>query len=140
MKRISGFASFRVRPDGAWRRGVLAAALEAGFKVRTIEAARKRIGVESIERGCGEHLASLQLRAIRQPVDHQEPLSLGGGSFRSSECPRRESNTRTRFRRALLYPLSYGGRAWTAYRRSSADRGHFWTKPCKWAIRERAAV
>jgi hypothetical protein len=26
-----------------------------------------------------------------------------------TKCPRRESNTRTRFRRALLYPLSYGG-------------------------------
>jgi hypothetical protein len=24
-------------------------------------------------------------------------------------CPRQESNLRTRFRRALLYPLSYGG-------------------------------
>jgi hypothetical protein len=30
-------------------------------------------------------------------------------------CPRRESNTRTRFRRALLYPLSYGGSE-TGYR------------------------
>jgi hypothetical protein len=25
------------------------------------------------------------------------------------KCPRPESNRRTRFRRALLYPLSYGG-------------------------------
>ena len=24
-------------------------------------------------------------------------------------CPRRESNSRTRFRKPLLYPLSYGG-------------------------------
>src|SRR4051812_3002991 len=27
----------------------------------------------------------------------------------TAECPRQESNLRTRFRRALLYPLSYGG-------------------------------
>ena len=26
------------------------------------------------------------------------------------ECPRQESNLRTRFRKPLLYPLSYGGR------------------------------
>jgi hypothetical protein len=25
------------------------------------------------------------------------------------ECPRQESNLRTRFRKPLLYPLSYGG-------------------------------
>jgi hypothetical protein len=25
------------------------------------------------------------------------------------ECPRHESNMRTRFRKPLLYPLSYGG-------------------------------
>jgi hypothetical protein len=28
-----------------------------------------------------------------------------------SECPRHESNMRTRFRKPLLYPLSYGGAA-----------------------------
>jgi hypothetical protein len=27
------------------------------------------------------------------------------------ECPRQESNLRTRFRKPLLYPLSYGGLA-----------------------------
>jgi hypothetical protein len=28
---------------------------------------------------------------------------------RVGECPRQESNLRTRFRKPLLYPLSYGG-------------------------------
>ena len=32
-----------------------------------------------------------------------------------SECPRQESNLRTRFRKPLLYPLSYGGAGCEAY-------------------------
>ena len=31
---------------------------------------------------------------------------------RLTECPRQESNLCTRFRKPLLYPLSYGGRTW----------------------------
>jgi hypothetical protein len=30
-------------------------------------------------------------------------------SFEPRECPRPELNQRTRFRKPLLYPLSYGG-------------------------------
>ena len=33
-----------------------------------------------------------------------------GRACRTSTCPRQESNLRTRFRKPLLYPLSYGGR------------------------------
>jgi hypothetical protein len=44
----------------------------------------------------------------------QGATALGGGRVRrvSSQrrCPRQESNLRTRFRKPLLYPLSYGGR------------------------------
>src|SRR4030095_2432705 len=53
-------------------------------------------------------------------ADHQahqtnnpEPQIVGSGSFlcleRSHQCPRQDSNLRTRLRRPLLYPLSYGG-------------------------------
>jgi hypothetical protein len=31
-------------------------------------------------------------------------------TFHISRCPRRDSNPRTRLRRPVLYPLSYGGR------------------------------
>ncbi len=34
-----------------------------------------------------------------------------GGPFPSVVCPRQDSNLRSRLRRAVLYPLSYGGRA-----------------------------
>jgi hypothetical protein len=33
----------------------------------------------------------------------------GVAGWRRSRCPRQESNLRTRFRKPLLYPLSYGG-------------------------------
>ena len=36
--------------------------------------------------------------------------------------PRRDSNSRSRLRRAVLYPLSYGGRHWQAAARSRAER------------------
>ena len=39
---------------------------------------------------------------VREPCVH-------GGSDYSERCPRHESNMRTRFRKPLLYPLSYGG-------------------------------
>jgi hypothetical protein len=41
---------------------------------------------------------------------------------RAGQCPRPESNQRTRFRKPLLYPLSYGG-AGSAYRRRRRRKG-----------------
>jgi hypothetical protein len=38
-------------------------------------------------------------------------LCWSGITLYQGECPRHESNMRTRFRKPLLYPLSYGG-AW----------------------------
>ena len=41
-----------------------------------------------------------------------------------NECPRQESNLRTRFRKPMLYPLSYEGRA-CAYCCAGSQRNHF---------------
>jgi hypothetical protein len=37
------------------------------------------------------------------------PFADLGHALRCRRCPRHESNMRTRFRKPLLYPLSYGG-------------------------------
>src|SRR2546423_2550670 len=47
-------------------------------------------------------MPSINVRTGEKPAD-------GPVSTRSAECPRQESNLRTRFRKPLLYPLSYGG-------------------------------
>src|SRR5205807_4107662 len=47
-------------------------------------------------------VASADSRLARRPASHPAP---------EPECPRPESNQRTRFRKPLLYPLSYGGAA-----------------------------
>ncbi len=39
----------------------------------------------------------------------------------NSACPRAESNCRTRFRKPMLYPLSYGGERLESYRRASVS-------------------
>src|SRR6266550_8074795 len=50
-----------------------------------------------------------------EPADALRRTSFSSAAFRVSEaggtarCPRPESNQRTRFRKPLLYPLSYGG-------------------------------
>jgi hypothetical protein len=41
----------------------------------------------------------------------------------SEGCPREESNLRTRFRKPLLYPLSYEGKGKLAHTRIVAGRG-----------------
>jgi hypothetical protein len=38
-------------------------------------------------------------------------LVLAGEIYTNELCPRQDSNLRTRLRRAVLYPLSYGGSA-----------------------------
>src|SRR5262245_33886449 len=44
------------------------------------------------------------------------------------ECPRQESNLRTRFRKPLLYPLSYGGRRQKSKQNQASSR-HMWASP-----------
>ena len=39
-----------------------------------------------------------------------------------SKCPRQDSNLRTRLRRAVLYPLSYGGSVWWGDQKLPAAR------------------
>ena len=39
----------------------------------------------------------------------EEPAGAHGRIHERAQCPRHESNMRTRFRKPLLYPLSYGG-------------------------------
>jgi hypothetical protein len=45
----------------------------------------------------------------------QEFLQTGHFLRAMERCPRQESNLRTRFRKPLLYPLSYGGVSWLQY-------------------------
>ena len=44
-----------------------------------------------------------------QPPPFGEEVATSPTFRINSECPRQESNLRTRFRKPLLYPLSYGG-------------------------------
>jgi hypothetical protein len=48
-------------------------------------------------------------------------------------CPRHESNMRTRFRKPLLYPLSYGGVSWLQY---AVSRLHYPLEPSTGAASE----
>src|SRR4029078_9138786 len=54
----------------------------------------------SATEGGGTHQSAAS--ALDQPTPPDQSRS-------TSECPRQESNLRTRFRKPLLYPLSYGG-------------------------------
>ena len=50
----------------------------------------------------------------RTPICSRQKLhsaATGGPHRQRQQCPRHESNMRTRFRKPLLYPLSYGGSA-----------------------------
>jgi site-specific DNA recombinase len=65
------------------------------------------------------------IKATEGIVERGSGTSMGhdrnhGRSFPSSECPRQDSNLRTRFRRPVLYPLSYEGLR-VARRMSVAD-------------------
>src|SRR5438874_1098908 len=55
------------------------------------------------------------LQVLLEPSDGLEPstpsLPWRGSLKPPPGCPRQESNLRTRFRKPLLYPLSYGGAA-----------------------------
>src|SRR6478672_7453336 len=44
---------------------------------------------------------------------------------RAGECPRQDSNLRTRLRRPMLYPLSYEGGGWRITGRRPGGRGVF---------------
>jgi hypothetical protein len=69
-----------------------------------------------------EFFGPLGVTNIRTFVDPEQPTRVGvlmdvpdmGAVMAAIEsddrCPRHESNMRTRFRKPLLYPLSYGGR------------------------------
>jgi hypothetical protein len=58
-------------------------------------------------------------------------IELIGGSPLGTEAeyPRQESNLRTRFRKPLLYPLSYGGRTagYQRFSRSPLERGFLYS-------------
>ena len=96
----------------------------ASFRV----AAVVRPGLDEADRplrllaqSCGEHAARRpsthddHVEALGHPATlfdvapNGSPSPLLPGATRRGECPRQESNLRTRFRKPLLYPLSYGG-------------------------------
>jgi hypothetical protein len=53
-------------------------------------------------------LGGLERTDGEKPVQPERPAQTRK-SATQAECPRHESNMRTRFRKPLLYPLSYGG-------------------------------
>jgi hypothetical protein len=46
-----------------------------------------------------------------RPIVPRRLIVADASSGKAPECPRQESNLRTRFRKPMLYPLSYGGEA-----------------------------
>ena len=60
------------------------------------------------QRGCTP-IAIVHNKANSKWVSGPAPTRKAASETASRECPRPESNQRTRFRKPLLYPLSYGG-------------------------------
>ncbi len=70
---------------------------DLGKRVRP--SARAPRFADQLREGCGKTSFRNDLRSIQQPA-----LTCG-----FTKCPRQDSNLRHRLRRAVLYPLSYGG-------------------------------
>ncbi len=80
---------------------------------------------ESIPLLDGEHEARVYFRMIERGAQRRAQAI--------EKCPRPESNQRTRFRKPLLYPLSYGGK--TPLCRDFLPRGISVILSTGWSVR-----
>ncbi len=105
-----GLSAANGRPGGPWT-------LELGVKF-TVDAPSRLSALSFYKDGdeTGGHvgrvwtadgLPAFRWHRARMPPDPRLALTLR--RTLPTECPRPESNQRTRFRKPLLYPLSYGG-------------------------------
>jgi hypothetical protein len=81
--------------------------------------------VDRLTRAVGWAACPQPTRAASKTRDENGPTDDGGATqtimHSSGRCPRQDSNLRPRLRRAVLYPLSYGGSATSTTLAGAAD-------------------